>query len=249
MDLGLTGRAALVTGGRSGIGAAVVSRLAAEGCDVAIVDRIVDDVTRSVAADVEEAGRRAISLESDVRDPAAARDAVRQAAGAFDRLDIVVCCAGIARDAVSWKMSDEQWDEVIDVNLTGTFHYNRAAAERFRHGSWGRIVNIASINGMRGKFGQANYAASKGGVIALTKAMARELGRYGVTVNAIAPGFVRTEMTVGLPPAVLARAEEEAVVGRLGEPEDCADAVAYLCSERASYVTGSVLRVDGGQYI
>lgn len=110
-------------------------------------------------------------------------------------------------------------------------------------------MNIASINGMRGKFGQANYAASKGGVIALTKAMARELGRYGVTVNAIAPGFVRTEMTVGLPPAVLARAEEEAVVGRLGEPEDCADAVAYLCSERASYVTGSVLRVDGGQYI
>ena len=249
MDLGVTDRAALVTGGRSGIGAAVVARLAAEGCDVAIVDRTIDGVAEGVSAKVEEAGRRALAIESDVRDPAAAREAVRAAADWLGQLDILVCCAGITRDAVSWKMSDEQWDEVIDVNLTGTFHYNRAAAERFRDGSWGRIVNVASINGMRGKFGQANYAASKGGVIALTKTMARELGRYGVTVNAIAPGFVRTEMTEGLPPAVLARAEEEAAVGRLGEPEDCADVIAFLCSERAGYVTGSVLRVDGGQYI
>lgn len=249
MDLGLSGRAALVTGGRSGIGAAVVARLADEGCDVAIVDRSVDEVTESVATRVEEAGRHGMAIEADVRDPAAARDAVRMAADGFGRLDILVCCAGIVRDAVSWKMSDEQWDEVIDVNLTGTFHFNRAAAERFRNGTWGRIVNVASINGMRGKFGQANYAASKGGVIALTKTMARELGRYGVTVNAIAPGFVRTEMTRGLPPPVLERAKEEAVVGRLGKPEDCADVVAFLCSERAGYVTGSAIKVDGGQYI
>ncbi|MFO7586632.1 MAG: SDR family NAD(P)-dependent oxidoreductase [Gemmatimonadota bacterium] len=249
MDLGLSGRAALVTGGRSGIGAAVATRLAVEGCDVAIVDRVDDEVSARVTAAVEETGRRAVAIASDVRDADAARAAVEDAAERFGRLDVVVCCAGIVRDAVSWKMTDEQWDEVIDVNLTGTFHYNRAAAGRFRSGSWGRIVNVASINGMRGKFGQANYAASKGGVIALTKTMARELGRYGVTVNAIAPGFVRTEMTRGLPPDVLARAEEEAVVGRLGEPEDCADVVAFLCSERAGYVTGSVIRVDGGQYI
>ncbi len=249
MDLGLEGRVALVTGGRSGIGAAVAARLAAEGCDVAVVDRVVDEVTQGVAAGIEAAGRRALAIPSDVRDAGAAREVVRSVAGRLGRLDIVVCCAGIVRDAVSWKMTDEQWDEVIDVNLSGTFRYNRAAAERFRGGSWGRIVNVASINGMRGKFGQANYAASKGGVIALTKTLARELGRYGVTVNAIAPGFVRTDMTRDLPPPVLARAEEEAVVGRLGEPEDCADVVAFLCSERAGYVTGSVIRVDGGQYI
>jgi len=249
VDLGIGGRAALVTGGRSGIGAAVAVRLADEGCDVAVVDRVADDVTRQVTARVEAAGRRALAIPADVREAGAAREIVRSVAERFGRLDILVCCAGIVRDAVSWKMTDEEWDDVIDVNLSGTFHYNRAAAERFRQGSWGRIVNVASINGLRGKFGQANYAASKGGVIALTKTMARELGRYGVTANAIAPGFVRTEMTRDLPPAVLARAEEEAVVGRLGEPEDCADVVAFLCSERAAYVTGSVIRVDGGQYI
>ncbi|HSM59567.1 MAG TPA: SDR family NAD(P)-dependent oxidoreductase, partial [Longimicrobiales bacterium] len=127
MDLGLEGRAALVTGGRSGIGAAVVARLAAEGCDVAIVDRSVDEVTEGVAAAVEAAGRRALAIASDVRDGEAARGAVRATVEQFGRLDVVVCCAGIIRDAVSWKMSDEQWEEVIDVNLTGTFRYGRAA--------------------------------------------------------------------------------------------------------------------------
>lgn len=247
MDLGLSGRSALVTGGSSGIGAAVVATLAREGCDVAIVDLARDEKAERALASIEEAGRRALIIEADVRDFEAARRAVAEAAEAFGGLAILVCCAGISRDAVSWKMTAEQWDEVIGVNLTGTFNYNRAAAERFRRGSWGRIVNVASINGLRGKLGLANYSASKGGVIALTRTMARELGRYGVTVNSIAPGFIRTPLTAGLPAEVLEQAERETTVGRLGEPGDCADLVAFLCSERARHVTGEVIRIDGGQ--
>ncbi|HSM09314.1 MAG TPA: SDR family NAD(P)-dependent oxidoreductase [Gemmatimonadota bacterium] len=247
MDLGLSGRGALVTGGRSGIGAAVVATLAREGCDVAIVDLAHDEEGERALASVDEAGRRALMIEADVRDFEAARRAVAETEEAFGELTILVCCAGISRDAMSWKMTVDQWDEVIGVNLTGTFNYNRAAAERLRNGSWGRIVNVASINGLRGKLGLANYSASKGGVIALTRTMARELGRYGVTANSIAPGFVRTPLTADLPAEVLAKAERETTVGRLGEPEDCADLVAFLCSERARHVTGEVIRIDGGQ--
>lgn len=249
MELGLTGRSALVTGGRSGIGAAVATTLAREGCDVAVVDLARDEPAERVLASVEDAGRRSLMIEADVRDFEAARGAMAATVEAFGELAILVCCAGISRDAVSWKMTREQWNEVIDVNLTGTFNYNRAAAERFRRGSWGRIVNVASINGLRGKLGLANYSASKGGVIALTRTMAAELGRYGVTANSIAPGMVRTPLTGGLPVDVIADAERETVTGRLGEPKDCADLVAFLCSERARQVTGEVIRIDGGQCI
>lgn len=247
MDLGLAGRVALVTGGRSGIGAAVVAALAGEGCDVAIVDLSRDDAAEASLAAAEAAGRRGLFVEADVREFDDAREAVATTVDRLGGFDILVCCAGISRDAVSWKMTPREWSDVIDVNLTGTFTYNRAAAERFRHGGWGRIVNVASINGLRGKLGLANYAASKGGVIALTRTMARELGRYGVTANAIAPGFVRTPLTAGLPAEVLERAERETAVERLGEPADCADLVTFLCSERARHVTGEVIRIDGGQ--
>lgn len=243
----MEGRSALVTGGASGIGAAVVAALAREGCDLAIVDVANGPGAEETLAAVAGAGRKALMMEADVRDFDSACAATARAVENFGRLDILVCCAGISRDAVSWKMTARQWAEVIDVNLTGTFNYNRAAAERFRRGAWGRIVNVASINGLRGKLGLANYSASKGGVIALTRTMARELGRYGVTVNAIAPGMVRTPLTRDLPDEVLAGAERETAIGRLGEPEDCADVVAFLCSERARHVTGEVIRIDGGQ--
>jgi len=247
MDLELTGRVALVTGGRSGIGAAVAVALAREGCDVAIVDLARDEAAERVLAAVEDTGRRSLMIEADVQDFEPAREAVASTAETLGGFDILVCSAGISRDAVSWKMTREEWDRVIGVNLTGTFNYNRAAAERFRHGGWGRIVNVASINGLRGKLGLANYSASKGGVIALTRTMARELGRYGVTANAIAPGFVRTPLTANLPEEILEQAERETALGRLGEPEDCADLVAFLCSERARHMTGDVIRIDGGQ--
>jgi len=163
------------------------------------------------------------------------------------RLDCLVSCAGIARDAMSWKMSEEAWDEVLAVNLKGTFAYCRAVAPVFRAQKSGRIVTIASINGLRGKVGLANYAASKGGVIALTRTLARELGRSGVNVNCVAPGMVRTAMTATLPPAVLDVALAESALGRIADAEDVARVVVFLCSDAARHVTGEIVKVDGGQ--
>jgi len=249
VDLGLDGKAAIVTGGRSGIGAAIALSLAREGCDVAIVDRFIDEQARQVVRDVEAIGRSGFAIEADVRDFAAAETSVQKALTAFGRLDIMVCNAGINRDGVIWKMSEEKWDEVIDVNLKGCFNYCRAAAQVFRERGSGKIVIIASVNGLRGKFGQTNYSASKGGEIALGKALARELGRYDVNVNVVAPGMVLTDMTRELPREVQDRAVEESVLGRIADPEDCADVAAFLCSDRARHVTGEVIKVDGGQYI
>lgn len=249
MDLGLSGRTAIVTGGASGIGAAVAAELASEGCDVAIVDRKPPADAGAALRAIEASGRRARYVETDVRDAASAARGVTDVVAAWGRLDILVCAAGITDDAVSWKMTPEQWERVIGVNLTGCFHWNRAAASVMRERRAGRIVNIGSINGLRGKFGQANYAASKGGLIALTKTLARELGSHGITANVVAPGMVRTEMTVSLAPEIVERAIAETATGRLAEPRDCAAVVAFLCSDRAGHVTGQVVKVDGGQYL
>lgn len=249
MELELAGRVALVTGAGRGIGAAIARELAREGCDVALVDLCASDAAEELAAELRGLSHRAIALQADVRDFAAAEETVAAVIAELGRLDILVCNAGITRDAVTWKMSEQAWDDVLAVNLTGCFAYCRAAAPPLRAQGSGRIVTIASINGMRGKFGQANYAASKAGVIALTKTLARELGRAGVTVNCVAPGMVRTEMTATLPPSVVESATQESVLGRIAEPEDVANVVAFLCSPRARHVTGTVIQVDGGQYI
>jgi len=249
MDLGLRDRVAIVVGGAAGIGGAAAVALAREGCHVSIVDRRPPEEAAETVRAVQDAGRRARYVVADVRDAAGPERVAAEVAAADGRLDILVYSAGIRADAVGWKMTPAQWDDVIAVNLTGCFHWNRAAAIRLRDRGWGRIVNVASINGLRGKFGQSNYAASKGGMIALTKTLARELGGKGVTVNAVAPGMVRTPMTASLPEKVLADAAAETLVGRIAEPEDCAAAIAYLCSEGARHVTGHVLKVDGGQYL
>jgi 3-oxoacyl-[acyl-carrier protein] reductase len=245
MNLGLEGRAALVTGGAAGIGAAIALALAREGCDVAIVDRIDGGPADAIRA----LGRTTLVLTADVRDAAAAARAVEDTVGAFGRLDILVCSAGITADATVWKMTERQWDDVIAVNLNGVFHYNQAAARVFRERKAGKIVNLSSINGLRGKFGQANYAASKGGVIALSKTLARELGRYNVNVNVIAPGMVTSGMSEGLPREIVDAARAETVLGRIATPEDCAELAVFLCSERARHITGQVIQIDGGQYL
>jgi len=247
VDLGLTGKVAIVTGARRGIGAAVARTLAAEGCDVAIVDRDADDAGRAVVRDVEAAGRRALLVAADVREVATAERIVGEVVERLGRLDVLVCCAGITADGMVWKLTEAKWDDVLDVNLKGYFAYTRAAAAVFKAQRSGRIVNVASINGLRGKPGQANYAASKGGVIAFTKAVAREMGRYDVTVNAIAPGMIETDMTRALPAEVLERAVQETALGRIGTPEDCANLIAFLCSTAARHITGAVITVDGGQ--
>jgi 3-oxoacyl-[acyl-carrier protein] reductase len=247
MDLGLRGTVALVTGGRRGIGAAVARTLAAEGCDVAIVDRAVDPDGEAVVRAIEGAGRRGLLRPADVRDVGAAERVVADVVRQLGRLDILVCCAGITADGMVWKLTESQWDDVVDVNLKGCFTYVRAATAVFKGQRSGRIVNVASINGLRGKPGQANYAASKGGVIAFTRAVAREMGRYDVTVNAIAPGMIATDMTRALPDEVLERATLESALGRLGTPDDCAQLIAFLCSKGARHITGAVIAVDGGQ--
>ncbi len=249
MDLGLTGQTAIITGGGRGIGAAIARALADEGCNVALVDAGAFAEARAVADAIRGGGRRALALEADVSDVAAAERCVGAVLEEFGRLDILVANAGVARDAVVWKMTEDQWDEVLDINLKGCFAYCRAIAPALRAQKHGRIVTMASINGLRGKFGQANYAASKAGVMALTKTLARELGSAGVTVNCVAPGLVRTEMTANLPVEVVENAKRESALGRVAEPADVADAVTFLCSARARHITGTVIKVDGGQYI
>jgi NAD(P)-dependent dehydrogenase (short-subunit alcohol dehydrogenase family) len=200
-------------------------------------------------AELAAQGARARAWAADVRDRARASEVVAEVVATLGGPDALVCCAGVTADATVFRMRETDWETVVGVNLTGTFHWNQAVAPLLRDRKFGRIVNVASINGLRGKFGQANYAASKGGVIALSKSLARELGKFGVTVNVVAPGMVLTDMTRALPPDVIERAREETVLGRLAEPADCADAIAFLCSRRAGHITGEVVRVDGGQAI
>jgi acetoacetyl-CoA reductase/3-oxoacyl-[acyl-carrier protein] reductase len=231
---------ALVTGGGRGIGGAVVAALAAQGAPVAAVDVAPPDAG-------SPRGERIVHLQHDVRDFDAAAAAVHAAEARFGPVTMLVGCAGIRRDAASWKMSESEWRDVLDVDLTGCFTVARAAAPRMRELDCGRIVFIGSINGLRGKFGQANYAAAKAGLVGLAKTLARELGPRRITVNVVAPGMVRTGMTADLESRFLEQARQESVLGCLGEPDDVAAAVVFLCSSLARHITGAILRVDGGQ--
>jgi 3-oxoacyl-[acyl-carrier protein] reductase len=249
MNLGMEGQVALVTGGSRGIGAAVAVELARHGCDVALTFVGEPEEAAETVAAIEDLGRRALPLVANAARSSETEDAVARTIAALGGLDILVCNAGITRDAVVWNMSDQAWSDVLSVNLTGYFTFNRAAARLFKDQRRGRIVNISSINGERGKFGQANYTAAKGGVNALTRTLARELGKFGVNVNAVAPGMVATEMAESLEPEIRKAALRETVLGRLADPQDIAHVVVFLCSRYARHMTGQVVRVDGGQYI
>jgi 3-oxoacyl-[acyl-carrier protein] reductase len=249
VDLELNGKAAIVTGGSLGIGRAVALELGREGADVAVNYRRHESGANEVVAEIEKMGRRAVAIQADVSSHGDAQKMVEQVVKTFGRLDILVCNAGITWDGVIWKMTEEQWDPVINVNLKGYFNYNKAAATHFIKAKYGKIINISSINGMRGKFAQSNYAAAKGGEIALSKSLAKELGKFNVNVNVVAPGLVMTDMMETLPPEFKNTALAETVVGRFARPVEVAHLVAFLASERSRHITGEVIKIDGGQYI
>jgi acetoacetyl-CoA reductase len=239
------GRVALVTGGSRGIGAAIAKALAAEGCRVAVTYAGND---AAAAAFTAETGIRAYKW--NVADYAACKEGVARVEAELGPVEILVNNAGITRDAPFHRMTPDQWREVIDTNLTGCFNMTHLVWGGMRERKWGRVVNISSINGQKGQFAQANYAAAKAGDLGFTKALAQEGARAGITVNAVCPGYIDTEMMAGIKPEVMRDVILPAIpVGRLGQPEEIARCVVFLASEAAGFVTGATLSANGGQYM
>jgi 3-oxoacyl-[acyl-carrier protein] reductase len=240
-------RVALVTGGAQGIGRAIALALAGAGLDVAIVDLSADGVAAAVA-ELAQTGRRAFGYTGDVSSLAFAQEAVARTVADAGGLHVLVNNAGITRDGLLMRMKPEDWELVLRVNLTGAFNFCKAAVPGLVKQRWGRIVSISSVVGAMGNAGQVNYAASKAGLLGLTKSLAREVASRGITVNAVAPGFIDTAMTQALPEKAREALLAQIPAGRLGQAADVADAVRYLASEGAGYVTGQVLHVNGGMY-
>ncbi|MBX3031121.1 MAG: 3-oxoacyl-[acyl-carrier-protein] reductase [Chloroflexi bacterium] len=242
----LTGQVAVVTGGSRGIGRAVVQRLATQGADVAFSFRGNTAAAEATAAAVQELGRRALAVQADVTQPDAAEALIKSTIETLGKVDILVNNAGITRDDLIMRMGIDAWREVLETNLFGAFYTLKAVTRPMLKARSGRIINITSVSGQAGQMGQANYSSAKAGLIGLTKAAARELASRGITVNAVAPGFVLTELTQDLPAELMEEITKRTPLGRFGTPEEIADAVAFLASKEAGYITGQVVAVDGG---
>ncbi len=240
------GRVAVVTGGGRGIGRAIAARLAEEGANVAISYRSNDAAAEETAQKVRDAGAKCEIFKGDVASPEDVQALFAGVSDAFGRVDILVNNAGITRDNLMMRMKEDEFDEVLRTNLKGTYLCTRAALRPMVRARWGRIVNVGSVVGLVGNAGQANYAASKAGIIGFTKSVAREVAQRGITVNAVAPGYVETELTGGLPEGVKEQILAQVPSGRFGEPEEVAGVVAFLSGEGGGYITGQTIAVDGG---
>jgi 3-oxoacyl-[acyl-carrier protein] reductase len=242
----LTGKVALVTGGAQGIGRAIAETLAGLGADVIVAD-LQKDKAKSTAKEIASASsRKTLGLNVDVAQQESVKAMVEKAIAEFGRIDILVNNAGTTRDNLIMRISEADWDLVLNVNLKGAFNCSQAIVRPMMKQRYGRIINITSVSGMVGQAGQTNYSSSKAGLIGFTKALAKEVGSRNITVNAVAPGFIETELTSDLPEEVKEMALKITPAGRFGQPQEIANAVAFLASEEAAYVTGAVLRVDGG---
>jgi 3-oxoacyl-[acyl-carrier protein] reductase len=239
-------KVALVTGSSRGIGRAIALELAKRGIDIVVNDSKNPQEGLEVANEINKIGQRAIYIQADVSDFDQVKKMIEKAIDEFGRIDILINNAGIVMDKKLENMSIEQWGRVIDVNLTGTFNCTKSVIKYMKERGSGKIINIASVVGEIGNFGQANYAASKGGVIAFTKTVAKEYAKDGILVNAVAPGFIKTKMVEGIPQKVMQKILEQIPLGRLGEPEEVAKLVCFLASEDANYITGQVININGG---
>jgi 3-oxoacyl-[acyl-carrier protein] reductase len=241
-----TDKVAVVTGSSRGIGRAIALRLAKGGAKVVINYRGNESAANKVIDQIKAKGGQAMAIQADVSQPAEAQTLMDAAKKEYGRIDILVNNAGTTRDTLIMRMSEEDWDVVIDTNLKGTFNCVKAVSRQMIRQRYGRIVNITSVAGIAGNAGQVNYASAKAGLIGLTKTVAKELGGRGITCNAIAPGLVPTDLTASLPQDLVQTAVERTPLGRIGTPEDMAEAVAFLASDKASFITGQILAVDGG---
>lgn len=246
MSLTLENKTALVTGGSRGIGRAIALTLAEYGADVAITYTSSADAAEEVKKEIEAKGQKAKAIQADAVNFDKAEEVISELVEDWEKLDILVNNAGITKDNLILRMKEEQWDQVIDVNLKSVFNYSKAVAKPMIRNRGGSIINISSVVGLSGNAGQSNYAASKAGIVGFTKSYAKELASRNIRANVVAPGYILTEMTEELSEKVLENIEAETPLGRAGNADEVADAVAFLASDLSSYITGDVLRVDGG---
>ncbi len=245
----LKDKIAIVTGGSRGIGRAISLAFAKEGADVAIIYLEKEQEAKEVINEITAVGRKCMAFNVDVSDFEEVNAIVEVVVETFGQIDILVNNAGITRDITLKKMSKEMWDEVIDVNLNGVFNCTKAVTDHMRKRKTGRIINISSIIGFTGNIGQTNYAAAKSGILGFTKALAREVARVGITVNAIAPGFINTDMMKTIPENIKRQLLEQMPMGRFGEPHEVANVAVFLALEDSSFITGTVVHINGGLYM